>query len=59
MGTDVRKVIIMGAAGRDFHDFNCYWRDNPAYEVVAFTGDADPGHRRPDLSARAVGPAIS
>jgi len=33
----VRKVIIMGAAGRDFHNFNSYFRGNPGYEVVAFT----------------------
>ncbi|MBT3582561.1 GTPase, partial [Candidatus Woesearchaeota archaeon] len=32
-----RKVIIMGAAGRDFHNFNFYFRNNPKYEVVAFT----------------------
>jgi len=32
-----KKVIIMGAAGRDFHNFNVYFRDNPEYEVVAFT----------------------
>ena len=32
-----QKVIIMGAAGRDFHNFNTYYRDNPSYEVVAFT----------------------
>lgn len=31
------KVIIMGAAGRDFHNFNLYFRDNPHYRVVAFT----------------------
>lgn len=31
------RVIIMGAAGRDFHDFNMFFRDNPNYEVVAFT----------------------
>jgi predicted GTPase len=37
-----RKVIIMGAAGRDFHDFNVYWRDNPAYQVVAFTATQIP-----------------
>src|SRR5579864_2535014 len=34
---DTRKVVIMGAAGRDFHNFNVFFRDNPAYEVVAFT----------------------
>ena len=31
------KVIIMGAAGRDFHNFNQIYRDNERYEVVAFT----------------------
>ena len=31
-----RKVIIMGAAGRDFHNFNCLFRNNPDVEVVAF-----------------------
>ncbi|MEM2147330.1 MAG: cyclic 2,3-diphosphoglycerate synthase [Candidatus Bathyarchaeia archaeon] len=37
------KVIIMGAAGRDFHNFNTYFRDNEAYEVVAFTATQIPG----------------
>ena len=32
-----RKVIILGAAGRDFHNFNCFFRDNPDFDVVAFT----------------------
>jgi predicted GTPase len=32
-----RKVIIMGAAGRDFHNFNVHYRHNPNYDVVAFT----------------------
>lgn len=31
------RVVIMGAAGRDFHNFNMVYRDNPAYEVMAFT----------------------
>ena len=31
------NCIIMGAAGRDFHNFNVVYRDNPDYEVVAFT----------------------
>ena len=39
---DRSKVIIMGAAGRDFHDFNTYFRDNPTYEVVAFTATQIP-----------------
>lgn len=34
------RVIIMGAAGRDFHDFNTVFRDDEAYEVVAFTHTA-------------------
>ncbi|MBI1879212.1 MAG: GTPase [Chloroflexi bacterium] len=37
-----QRVIIMGAAGRDFHNFNVYFRDNPAYEVVAFTATQIP-----------------
>lgn len=37
------KIIIMGAAGRDFHNFNVYFRGNPAYEVVAFTATQIPG----------------
>ncbi|MGD9840319.1 MAG: cyclic 2,3-diphosphoglycerate synthase [Candidatus Bipolaricaulis sp.] len=37
------KVIIMGAAGRDFHNFNVVFRDNDAYEVVAFTATQIPG----------------
>ncbi|MBC8490123.1 MAG: GTPase [Bacteroidetes bacterium] len=36
------KVIIMGAAGRDFHNFNVYYRENPKYEVVAFTATQIP-----------------
>ncbi|MCJ7619754.1 MAG: cyclic 2,3-diphosphoglycerate synthase, partial [Anaerolineae bacterium] len=36
------KVIIMGAAGRDFHNFNVYFRGNPAYQVVAFTATQIP-----------------
>jgi len=37
-----RKVIIIGAAGRDFHNFNTYFRDNDAYEVAAFTAAQIP-----------------
>ncbi len=33
----VKKALIMGAAGRDFHNFNTFFRGNPDYEVVAFT----------------------
>ena len=38
----VRKAIIMGAAGRDFHNFNVYFRDNSNYTVVAFTAAQIP-----------------
>lgn len=37
-----RKAIIIGAAGRDFHNFNTYFRNNEAYEVVAFTAAQIP-----------------
>ncbi len=36
------RVIIMGAAGRDFHNFNTFYRDNEQYEVVAFTATQIP-----------------
>ncbi len=36
------RTIIMGAAGRDFHNFNVFFRDNPTYEVVAFTATQIP-----------------
>ncbi len=36
------NVIIMGAAGRDFHNFNCFFRDNELYNVVAFTATQIP-----------------
>jgi len=39
---DRMRIIIMGAAGRDFHNFNTYFRDNPVYEVVAFTATQIP-----------------
>ena len=37
-----KKVIIVGAAGRDFHNFNTYFRNNPDYEVVLFTAAQIP-----------------
>ena len=37
-----RRILIMGAAGRDFHNFNTVYRDNPNYEVVAFTAAQIP-----------------
>ncbi len=41
MGTE--RVLIMGAAGRDFHDFNVVYRADPTVEVVAFTATQIPG----------------
>jgi predicted GTPase len=38
-----KKVLIMGAAGRDFHNFNVAYRDDPEVEVVAFTATQIPG----------------
>ncbi len=49
-----RKVIIMGAAGRDFHNFNTYFRDNPNYEVVLFTAT-----QIPDIEGRVYPPELA
>ncbi|HBN26476.1 MAG TPA: GTPase [Desulfobacteraceae bacterium] len=38
----VEKVIIMGAAGRDFHNFNIYFKNNPRYHVICFTAAQIP-----------------
>jgi predicted GTPase len=38
-----KRVVIMGAAGRDFHDFNMVYRDDPSVRVVAFTATQIPG----------------
>ena len=48
------RVIIMGAAGRDFHNFNTYFRDNPRYEVVAFTAT-----QIPNIEGRRYPPALA
>ncbi|MDJ0786445.1 MAG: GTPase [Myxococcota bacterium] len=37
------RIVILGAAGRDFHDFNLLYRDDPEVEVVAFTATQIPG----------------
>ncbi|MEJ8764357.1 cyclic 2,3-diphosphoglycerate synthase [Oceanobacillus sp. HCA-5259] len=39
---ETKNVIIIGAAGRDFHNFNTYYRDNDSYKVVAFTAAQIP-----------------
>lgn len=50
----IEKVIIMGAAGRDFHNFNVYFRDNPRYQVVAFTAA-----QIPDIQDRLYPPELA
>ena len=42
MSKTKQRVLILGAAGRDFHNFNTYFRDNPDFEVVAFTATQIP-----------------
>ena len=50
----MRKIIIMGAGGRDFHDFNVVFRDDPQTEVVAFTATQIPG-----IDRRVYPPALA
>jgi len=50
------RVIIMGAAGRDFHNFNVYFRENDAYEVVAFTATQIPGIEGREYPTELAGP---
>lgn len=55
-----KNVIIIGAAGRDFHNFNTYYRDNAAYNVVAFTAAQIPdidGRKYPKELAGKLYPA--
>ena len=54
------KTLIMGAAGRDFHNFNVFYRDNKDYEVVAFTATQIPnieGRKYPAELAGSLYPA--
>jgi predicted GTPase len=51
-----RRVIIMGAAGRDFHNFLCCYRDNPQTEVVAFTATQIPHIAGRHFPASLAGP---
>jgi predicted GTPase len=54
MSGPARRIVILGAAGRDFHDFNVVYRDDPAATVVAFTTAQIPGiadRRYPPLLA--------
>ena len=51
---DPTRVIILGAAGRDFHDFNVHYRGNPAYRVMAFTAT-----QIPDIEGRVYPPELA
>ncbi|NLF76187.1 MAG: GTPase, partial [Chloroflexi bacterium] len=48
------RVLIMGAAGRDFHNFNLVFRDNEQYDVVAFTAT-----QIPDIEGRTYPPELA
>lgn len=50
----MKKVVILGAAGRDFHNFNVLFRDNPEYKVVAFTAT-----QIPNIEGRLYPPELS
>jgi len=50
------KVVIMGAAGRDFHNFNVFYRNNSQYEVVAFTATQIPGIEKRAYPPELAGP---
>lgn len=53
---DRTQVVIMGAAGRDFHDFNVVYRDDASVEVVAFTATQIPGIDRRRYPPELAGP---
>lgn len=54
--SEPRRVLIMGAAGRDFHNFNVAYRGNPAVQVVAFTAAQIPGIAGRRYPASLAGP---
>jgi predicted GTPase len=49
-----KRVVIMGAAGRDFHNFNVFFRDNDQYEIMAFTAT-----QIPHISQRTYPPSLA
>ncbi len=53
----LRRVVILGAGGRDFHDFNTVFRDDPATQVIAFTAAQIPGIADRRYPASLAGPA--
>ena len=53
---DRKRVVIMGAAGRDFHDYNVVYRNDPGVEVVTFTATQIPGIADRRYPAELAGP---
>jgi predicted GTPase len=53
---DRKRVVIMGSAGRDFHDFNVVYRNDLSYEVVAFTAAAS---QIPGIAGRSYPPELA
>ncbi len=53
-GNQKKNVLIMGAAGRDFHDFNVFWKNQTNYHVVAFTAA-----QIPDIAGRVYPPLLA
>ena len=56
MNAQPRKILILGAAGRDFHDFQMIYRDDPNIRVVAFTATQIPGIADRRFPAQLAGP---
>lgn len=52
---NLKHVIIIGAAGRDFHNFNVFYKNNPNFRVVCFTGAQIPGIEKRHLPASMAG----
>ena len=52
--TTPTRILILGAAGRDFHNFNRVYRDDPAVEVMAFTAT-----QIPDIAGRRYPPELA
>ena len=51
-----QRALILGAAGRDFHNFNTYFRDNALYDVIAFTATQIPDIEGRTYPAELAGP---
>jgi predicted GTPase len=54
LGVSMKRVLILGAAGRDFHNFNVLFRNNPEYNVIAFTAS-----QIPDIAGRRYPPELA